>query len=70
MQLTLLGEKICNTYNKKKQAFILFVLTRRDKQVKIIESVFCNGKALNDLSEDNRCGLSPLLKQLLWDSNF
>lgn len=69
-QLTLLREKMCNAYNGKKRAFILSVLTRWGTQVNMIESVSRNRQALQDFCEDNRCELSPVLKQLLWDSGF
>lgn len=69
-QLTLLREKMCNAYNRKKRAFILSVLTRWGTQVNMIESVSRNRQALQDLCEDNRCELSLVLKQLLWDPGF
>ncbi len=36
----------------------------------MIESVSRNKQSLQDLCEDNRCELSPVLKQLLWDPGF
>ncbi len=69
-QLTSLKEKMCNNYNKKKQAFILSLLTRLSTKVKMIESVSYNIQALQDQFEDNQYKFSPLLKQLLWDKDF
>ncbi len=66
-QLTFLREKMCNACNGKKLAFFLSVLTRWRTQVNMIESVSRNRQALQDLYKDNRCELSPVLKQLLWD---
>ncbi len=36
----------------------------------MIESVSRNKQAVQDLFENNRCELSPVLKQLLWDPDF
>lgn len=64
-QLTLLREKMCNTYNGKKRAFILSVLIKWGTQINMIESVSRNRQALQDLFEDNRCELSSTMKELL-----